>query len=81
MFKFFPLFDPIFTKKKNNKKKKKTESKNLPIESEKLKQLKKICRAAELFVNYKKEFQDLQSDSGKCRRLEQILKDAGMKGQ
>lgn len=59
----------------------KAEFKNVPVESDKLKHLKKICRAAELFVNYKKEFQDLESDSAKCQRLQQILKNAGMKGR
>ncbi|CAI9741466.1 Hypothetical predicted protein [Octopus vulgaris] len=50
-------------------------------ESSQVKLFRRICRAAELFVNYKKEFQDLKTDRQKCKRLREILKDAGMTGR
>ncbi|XP_014773260.1 protein starmaker [Octopus bimaculoides] len=50
-------------------------------ESSQVKLFRRICRAAELFVNYKKEFQDLKTNKQKCKRLREILRDAGMTGR
>ncbi|GAB1603830.1 uncharacterized protein LOC115224772 [Argonauta hians] len=50
-------------------------------ESSQLKLLRKICNAAQIFVNYKREFQDLKTDKEKCERLKGKLKEAGMEGR